>query len=269
MFMRKYLMMFKYLSFIPFFLSAQFAVAQNSLATDYTANLPAMDEVVAESPAADGTPAVLPSTLMPLAPFGGGSGGNSDKNFCIGINVGMDNMAAQFGNYSATGTGFGHQYSAGLAIQREGKTDGHQNAISIMLSYTIMQAKMEYTDKTNNTIKPDYKMYGLGLPVSYTGIANGRSAVGFFYQAGIDFEYLSKVYDTKQDVSKNFNKFLVAPFASFGIAFRNEISSGEFKSEHIMLGPFISYDVNNLTSVSGNSLSNYTFGLRLYVMQVD
>ncbi len=209
--------------------------------------------------------AVTPA--KPFAPYSGGTGG-STKNLCGGINLGLANTMATFGSTSTSGTGFNFHLSLGIAFQNDGKGDGSQHAFTIEARYGSASSHLKYNDALGKEQKKDYQFSWIGLPVSYTGVKAGRGNTGFYYQAGINFEYLVGAVDNSTDVSKDMNKLQFVPYVSAGISFDRE-GHGPFKDEKDMIGPFISYTANNMSSVSNFKLSCLIIGLRIWAWQID
>ncbi len=211
-------------------------------------------------------------SVKPMLPFTGGGGG-SDKNFCLSINLGASNIMGTINNYATKVTPeLAYQFAAGLSIAKDGQTDGHKSVISIMGSITGLASVLKYTDKTNKETMLRYTLTSFGLPVSYTGIITNNSDIGFFYQGGLDIEYNSKDYDDRRLATKEFNTIFVSPFASLGFTFPTkggDYNGIHFKPEQVMIGPFVSYLANNMSALNSSSLNCLTFGIRMYVMQVN
>ena len=264
-------MIIKYLPLVAFLMFTQFATGQTAF----------VDKTIQTSFAATANDNNSTETfnqkpdyfsLKPLMPFSGGGSG-SDKNFCLAINLGASNIMGTISNYTAKVTPeLAYQVAAGLSIAKDGQADGHKSVISIMASITGIASVLKYTDKINKEVTLRYTLTSFGLPVSYTGIITNNADIGFFYQGGLDIEYNSKDYDDRRLATKEFNTIFVSPFASLGFTFPTkggEYNGIHFKPEQVMIGPFVSYLANNMSSLNNSSLNCLTFGIRMYVMQIN
>ncbi len=201
--------------------------------------------------------------------YGGYGGGSEDiegvrifSNIVPLYNV----MPQKAGNITATGGGLGVQLELGVkvpfTISRGYGGGGVNTFLSFSLGYQVANIKTKYTDAQGNSHEENSSFDKVVLPIAIGGLhGNGRAR--FFWQGGLAIGYMGGSSHT--GLVKSYDPLSIAPFISLGVSGDGEIKRGPLAGRNAksMFGPFFSYTVNNMTSVSNATAHNYTIGLQL------
>lgn len=200
----------------------------------------------------------------------GASGIGTKMNLCGGVNLGIANTMAGTGPLSI-GYGFTYQGSLGVAFQHAGRNHGRShgflNGVAIEACYGRATPRLWYDDAQGVEQTQDYKITWVGLPVTYTGVRARKGNLGFYCQLGINFDYLLGTTINGEDIAKYMNKLLFFPSISTGITINTKHHS-RFKGQKAMIGPFISYNANNMSAKQGFTINCVTIGLRIWAWQI-
>ena len=223
----------------------------------------AATELLAGNTRAEATPFSL-NNSTPALPWSGDGGNSGGVQLCINLGLASGTLSAQYGNIKTSGSGFDYMAGLGASFQKEGAADGHMRIISVMLNVTTIKAKLNYTDSKGAAATNDFTIGYARIPVTYTSILAGQSGVGFYYQGGMNFDYNANADDGGKNVAPNFNKIILTPGASVGISFPITPPNGN-KKELVLIGPYVTYSLNNLSSLDNTTISRMTFGISFYV----
>lgn len=199
--------------------------------------------------------------VKPFIPYHGEGG--SDVSICSGVNLGAYTTLLQSGSIDASGTGFGYEISLGAAIKSDGRNSGDRRAISIQIAASRAKSTVKYKNSLGKEVKTVFDYSIFSLPIAYTNIKKPGNSDGFYYQAGINFQYCSGVGGSS-NMTKDFHRLFVAPFVSAGVAIVHDIDYLGFRAETVLIGPFVSYTVNNMSSVNGTTINGLNYGIRLW-----
>ena len=106
------------------------------------------------------------------------------------------------------------------------------------------------------------------LPISYSSLSFGRqeNAKAFYWQIGVNLDYLYSVKANDVTITSHFNKEIIEPMASFGlnVPFRiiNRRSRETVGGGRVSVGPYFSYVVNNMSADPGITVHAYKIGFK-------
>ena len=226
------------------------------------------------------------TTARLLSYRGGGNNGPTSVNMISDLQLGYSSATLVQNGATTQGHGLCWSYGLGAAFQQG--SEGHHRVVSLLLEYNGYDAKYTDPDSKNKTeLLTGY----VSLPISYfrTMSREGHD-LGFYYMATAIPQYNVRAELSGTNYKANTNPFLVTLMASagFGIparkpyAIRSYMRSGgrgyftnygtETRYRYAMIGPYVSYNVNNMASPNLKPALNtnlLVIGLRYVVMIYD
>jgi len=177
----------------------------------------------------------------------------------------LENLVVKISQPGITGggaIGFGGELGMSILLPT-----GNSNALNVLYiggyGYSS-NLKEKTTDPSGNKKNVTGNMGGFGIPISFSRIGNAEGS-GLYWEAGANISHIFRVDYNSVDVTKNYNSIFIEPFigAGLSIAFeeisrhsRNVVAQGK-----LLIGPYFSYVVTNMSSVSGVTVNGYAFGL--------
>ena len=253
-FVAKYFTMYKFLT-IPLLLVSLSAGAKGLA-----------DTVDLPSPVAKATLSMMPR-------YGGNRGGGG-VHFYYGIELGYaaattkTAATALTAATSSKGGGFMYNGDIGIKIVLPGRNDNRAGYLSISLCGMVSDINTKYKDASGNSQTDRRTLSVLSLPLSYTsmGFGSGGEGAGFYWQVGLNPDYMFTVKDGDNKITDHYNKFYFEPFAGFGVSIpfvmRNRATHSDVGGGRVLVGPYFSYDATNMAKDSGVNMNGYTIGLR-------
>jgi hypothetical protein len=211
------------------------------------------------------SPSALP-TMMP-APRRSSSGGGG-AHFFYGIELGYAGATTKAANFSGSGGGFLYGGEMGAKISLPCRNQNKSNFLSISLSGTAFTINQKYKDPLGNSQTTKLNFGVAALPVSFTNMSYGRGGegVGFYWQLGIDPDYIASVKNNDTKETSHYNSVYFEPFASLGFSvpfvLRNRRTHSDVGGGRALMGLFFGYDATNMAKDSGVTMTGYNVGVK-------
>ena len=205
-------------------------------------------------------------SIMP-APYRN-SGGGGGVHFFYGIELGYASATTNVTGTSGSGGGFLYGGEMGVKIVLPCRNQNKSNFLSVSLSGTVFPINEKYKDALGNSQTDKREFSAAGLPISFTNMSYGRGGegVGFYWQLGIDPNYMATVKDGDNKVTSHYNSIYLEPFASFGFAvpfvMRNRRTHSDVGGGRALMGLFFGYDGTNMAKDAGVTMTGYNIGVR-------
>jgi hypothetical protein len=153
----------------------------------------------------------------------------------------------------------------GMTIKLNARNPGATNLINVGVYGMQLSLLQKTTDPVTGNKKSDRQNLSVfGVPVTFGKLGGGDGA-GFYYEIGAVFSHVFSATLSGRDIAKNFNSIYVEPFLGVGLStpFRiiNRRSGDEHGHGKVMLGPFYTDVVTNMSAVSGVKVHGHSFGI--------
>lgn len=249
-------MNFKYLTIIPVLL---FNSAFGQLATTAIDG----DRVVSNTSL---------STMLPTPPAAMASAtpsydGGGDADFMLFIEGQIGPLGGQLKGKtnSVNPEGFEGNIEIGVRLPvRRNVQRNWRNSIAFGVGWQVLNPK--YTvDSVSISTNSNY----LHLPVKYTSMRGSRGFIGFYWEAGMDFNYYTNNNAEKKLPDGYFSKVFINTSLALGLYIRYEsIQKGQSHYNTAMLGPYVGYALNNVIAASNITYNPMVIGVRLTVFEM-
>ncbi|MCW3122719.1 MAG: hypothetical protein JWQ38_2211 [Flavipsychrobacter sp.] len=184
------------------------------------------------------------------------------------IDFGTSNLRYQIPTGKRTTHGPGGAISGQIAYKLKTNKDYRQIFISAGIELrNINNVTMVNTPKYGLVYDNLHLVYA-GIPIMFQYISTkhtpgAKNDINLYGQAGMSFDYRVYFYEHRRDHTKtwddkkeNFNPLLLQPFASVGISYTTK--------RHVFLaGPFLAYNVNDISSLSSVEGHFTSYGFRI------
>lgn len=189
-------------------------------------------------------------------------GGSSTYFFANGTLGFWNKTMATTNNVSSTGGGTRYGVDLGAQFNLSCRHNG-RNLLSASLGYNAVYVRDHYGDKgPAGSVSNEYHVGYVSLPVMFTTTYYGsQKARGVYFRGGATIDYAVSSSGNKKEMEGTINKLGFVPYFGFGMATEFEYESRYTSYDGaVMFGPFVSYNVLNMTNISGSSLRYLTFG---------
>jgi hypothetical protein len=193
----------------------------------------------------------------------------SGKKFCneISFDFGTTDLSSTMGGNRI----YAHGQSWALAWQGAYKLNSGSNRKQLFLSAGLelrnINDNYAYVTAALGRTQDKLHFWYLGVPIAIqyvntTHLQGNKNDVNWYLQAGASVGYRVMINharedgrDAVEDQDQSYNKLLLQPFFSAGVSYTA-------RGKAYLLGPFLSYSINNLSAVNNTEAQFSTYGLR-------
>ncbi len=208
------------------------------------------------------------SATATLPTYYGNKSNSGGVHFFYGIDLGYAGSSTSAGTIKAKGGAFYYGGDFGIKISLPCRNENKSNFLFVSVAANEYNIKYKYTDDLGKAQSYQRKYTLLKLPLSYMNMSygSGGAGVGFYWQLGINTDYMYQVKDEDRKVTSHYTNIFLEPFASLGFSvpfvLRNRRSHSDVGGGRALMGLYGGYDAMNLAKDSGVTVTGYTIAVK-------
>lgn len=200
---------------------------------------------------------VMPASVMPSIPSAYSRGGGRRATLYSSIELGYGGSSSSIAGVKSQGGGFIYKIELGVKVLMPTRFATRYNFFSVGFDVSGLSSNEHYKD-TTATVKTKYQFTTYGLPISYCSIDNPHT-VGFYWQIGVNLNYLDHVQTDNSALMTSFNKFGVEPCVSPWMSIIYEYRDRTFCA---LIGLYGADMVTNIAKENGATMHFYSVGIK-------
>lgn len=186
----------------------------------------------------------------------------------IFADIGTSSLRTNVNGLSSEGDGLNLALCGQLAIKLNSMNADNQTFLSTGLE--LRNFNCTFNNAQGSSTADHLHFWYVGIPVMFQFVntkkhnADCENDINYYVQAGCTFGYQVSMSQSRDDIgsetsvdqNQNYNKFIVQPFLSAGISYTTQ-------RKICLIGPYVTYGINNMSSQTGITENIYSYGIRL------